>query len=234
MEQYLHIYRNVEQDNWVHLLPLAQYMHNSWTNASMGYTPFKLLIGHTPTITVTHETTNVPEIACRKEWLEHTQQCAQAAIKATQNVLVTQGQCKKGQCHYKGHSVSNCHESMGWVTMQMELRLFFPSSHPLLHLGLSTTVWTLLVCRHIPWPHVFLVLLWTATTYCYGLLLLTWYSSYDVAWDGPDLRMYLCFPLSHSCTSPYGPAPFGLKRLLLLPYYYMTLTPPSALTRCLQ
>jgi hypothetical protein len=24
MEQYLHIYRNTEQDNWVHLLPLAQ------------------------------------------------------------------------------------------------------------------------------------------------------------------------------------------------------------------
>jgi hypothetical protein len=63
MEQYLHIYGNMEQDDWVHLLPLAQYVHNSWTNASMGYTPFELLIGHTPMIMVIHKTTNVPEVA---------------------------------------------------------------------------------------------------------------------------------------------------------------------------
>jgi Integrase zinc binding domain len=67
MEQYLCIYRNAEQDNWVHLLPLAQYVHNSWTNVSMGYTPFKLLIGHTPMLTITHIETNVPEVACHKE-----------------------------------------------------------------------------------------------------------------------------------------------------------------------
>jgi hypothetical protein len=89
MEQYLHIYGNVEQDDWVHLLLLAQYVHNSWTNTSTGYTPFELLIGHMPTITVTHIKTNVPEVACHKEWLEHVQQHAQAAIKAMQNVLVT-------------------------------------------------------------------------------------------------------------------------------------------------
>jgi hypothetical protein len=55
----------------------------------MGYTPFELLIGHMPTITVMHKTTNVPEIAHRKEWLEHAWQRTQVAIKATQNVLVT-------------------------------------------------------------------------------------------------------------------------------------------------
>jgi hypothetical protein len=107
MEQYLRIYGNVEQDDWVHLLPLAQYVHNSWTNVSTGYTPFELLIGHTPTLTVGHVETNVPEVARRKEWLKHAQQHAQAAIKAAQNVLVTRGQCKKGQCHYKGHAVGD-------------------------------------------------------------------------------------------------------------------------------
>jgi Chromo (CHRromatin Organisation MOdifier) domain len=49
----------------------------------------------------------VPEVAHHKEWLEHAWQCAQAAIKAMQNVLVTWGQHKKGQRHYKGHTVSN-------------------------------------------------------------------------------------------------------------------------------
>jgi hypothetical protein len=71
MEQYLRIYGNAEQDDWVHLLPLAQYVHNSWTNTSTGYTPFELLIGHTPMLSIGHIKTNVPEVARRKEWLEH-------------------------------------------------------------------------------------------------------------------------------------------------------------------
>jgi RNase H-like domain found in reverse transcriptase/Reverse transcriptase (RNA-dependent DNA polymerase)/Integrase zinc binding domain len=92
LEQYIRIYRNAEQDNWVHLLPLAQYVHNSWTNASTGYAPFELLIGHVPQINVTHEETNVPEVARRKVWLEHARQQAQAAIKAAQNMLITRTQ----------------------------------------------------------------------------------------------------------------------------------------------
>jgi hypothetical protein len=63
LEQYLRIYGNVEQDDWVTLLPMAQYVHNSWINMSMGYTPFDLLIGHTPTMNVSTDVTNVPEVA---------------------------------------------------------------------------------------------------------------------------------------------------------------------------
>jgi hypothetical protein len=50
VEQYLRIYGNTEQDDWVNLLPMVQYVHNSWINTSMGYTPFDLLIGHMPTM----------------------------------------------------------------------------------------------------------------------------------------------------------------------------------------
>jgi Integrase zinc binding domain len=63
VEQYLHIYGNVEQDNWVDLLPMAQYVHNLWINMSTGYTPFDLLIGHMPTMNVSTDITNVPEVA---------------------------------------------------------------------------------------------------------------------------------------------------------------------------
>jgi Integrase zinc binding domain len=80
VEQYLCIYGNAEQDDWVTLLPMAQYMHNSWINTSMGYTPFDLLIGHTPTVNVSTDVTNVPEVAQRREWLEQAWQRAQAAI----------------------------------------------------------------------------------------------------------------------------------------------------------
>ena len=52
VEQYLRIYGNEEKNDWANLLPLTQFIHNSWRNESIGATPFDLLIGHTPTIQV--------------------------------------------------------------------------------------------------------------------------------------------------------------------------------------
>jgi Chromo (CHRromatin Organisation MOdifier) domain len=82
-------------------------VHNSWTNASTGYAPFELLIGHVPQINVMHEETNIPEVARCKEWLEHARQRVQATIKAAQNMLVARTQRKKGQRHYHGHAVGD-------------------------------------------------------------------------------------------------------------------------------
>jgi hypothetical protein len=76
VEQYLRIYGNAEQDDWVNLLPMVQYVHNSWINTSTGYTPFDLLIGHTPIMNVSTNVMNVPEVAQRKEWLEQARQHA--------------------------------------------------------------------------------------------------------------------------------------------------------------
>jgi hypothetical protein len=56
------------------------------------YAPFELLIGHVPQINVTHEETNIPEVAHCKVWLEHARQCTQAVIKAAQNMLVARTQ----------------------------------------------------------------------------------------------------------------------------------------------
>jgi hypothetical protein len=81
VEQYLRIYGNAKQDDWVDLLPMAQYMHNSWINTSTGYTPFDLLIGHMPTMNVSMDIMNVPEVAQQKEWLKQARQHAQAAIR---------------------------------------------------------------------------------------------------------------------------------------------------------
>ena len=81
VEQYLHVYGNSEQNDWVSLLPLAQFMHNTWVNESTGQTPFDLLIGHTPTIPAETLNIMIPEIARRKEWLEHNWLRAQAALR---------------------------------------------------------------------------------------------------------------------------------------------------------
>ena len=40
LEQYLRIYCNFQQDNWASLLPMAQFMHNSWPNSTTSFTPF--------------------------------------------------------------------------------------------------------------------------------------------------------------------------------------------------
>jgi hypothetical protein len=97
----------VEQNDWVNLLPLAQYMHNSWINTSMGYTPFDLLIGHMPTMHVLYDTMNMPEVQRRKEWLKQARRQVQVAIKAAQQLVTQRGQRKKGQCHYCGHAVGD-------------------------------------------------------------------------------------------------------------------------------
>ena len=44
LKQYLWIFENFQQNNWAHWLPLAQYTHNSWPNATTKKMPFKLII----------------------------------------------------------------------------------------------------------------------------------------------------------------------------------------------
>ena len=80
VEQYLQIYGNEEKNNWANLLPLAQFIHNSWRNESIRATPFDLLIGHTPTIQVHNGEMSIPELMWRREWLERGRLHAQAAL----------------------------------------------------------------------------------------------------------------------------------------------------------
>ena len=50
LKQYLRHYLNLQQDNWVELLPLAQYAYNSAISETTGNTPFEALYGKTPTL----------------------------------------------------------------------------------------------------------------------------------------------------------------------------------------
>jgi hypothetical protein len=40
MEQYVRVYANYEQDNWVQLLPLARFASNNAVHATTGLSPF--------------------------------------------------------------------------------------------------------------------------------------------------------------------------------------------------
>ena len=46
LEQYLQFWCDERQDNWHIWLPIAEFAHNSWPGATMGKTPFKLIMGY--------------------------------------------------------------------------------------------------------------------------------------------------------------------------------------------
>jgi Chromo (CHRromatin Organisation MOdifier) domain len=97
VEQYLQIYGNYQQDNWANLLSLAQFVHNSWPNASTKRMPFELLFGINPIIHMTRRTNNVPELSKRQEWLKEARECTQEAIRKAQEMWLKLCQRKKGQ-----------------------------------------------------------------------------------------------------------------------------------------
>jgi hypothetical protein len=49
LEQYLRCFIDFEQDNWVSLLPFAQFNYNSTLHSSINMTPAEALMGINPT-----------------------------------------------------------------------------------------------------------------------------------------------------------------------------------------
>src|SRR6202043_741363 len=52
LEQYLRVYCNYQQDNWSHLLPLAEFAFNNSSSATTGISPFFTNKGYHPNLTV--------------------------------------------------------------------------------------------------------------------------------------------------------------------------------------
>ncbi len=50
IESYLKVFVNWEQNDWVRLLPIAEFVYNNTKNASTGHTPFELNCGYHPKI----------------------------------------------------------------------------------------------------------------------------------------------------------------------------------------
>jgi hypothetical protein len=52
VEAYLRLFIDKRQDDWVDLLPTAEFVINSRLNSATGHTPFELLYGYTPDFTI--------------------------------------------------------------------------------------------------------------------------------------------------------------------------------------
>src|SRR5882724_8081904 len=55
LEQYLHVYINYQQDNWVNLLPLAEFAYNNMSHSATMVTPFFANKGFNPKLEVSLE-----------------------------------------------------------------------------------------------------------------------------------------------------------------------------------
>ncbi len=94
VEQFLRHWSNTQQDNWADLLPIAQFAHNSWLNATTKSSPFKLLMGSKPRTTWEEKRTTVQAVDDRLQDIQHARSKAQDCIKHAQRIMAERGKTK--------------------------------------------------------------------------------------------------------------------------------------------
>ena len=83
LEQYLRFWVDHQQTNWHHYLPLAEFMHNSWKNETMGRSPFEILMGYSPRAEIFDITLSVPTVALKlRDWKKAREEAQKLMIKA--------------------------------------------------------------------------------------------------------------------------------------------------------
>ena len=81
LEQFLRIFCNYRQDDWVKWLPYAEFCHNSRTHSATGKSPFELLHGFLPQLFPTvNPISQVPSVEERLQNLEAIHKEVQASL----------------------------------------------------------------------------------------------------------------------------------------------------------
>ncbi len=81
VEVYLHMFISKRQDDWMDLLPTAEFVINSRLNSATGYTPFEVLYGYTPDFTIpAGRPTGIPLLDKRLQKLCSLRADAEAAL----------------------------------------------------------------------------------------------------------------------------------------------------------
>ncbi len=93
LEQYLQVYTNYQQDDWVTLLPMAKFTYNNAMNMTTGVSPFFANKGYHPEFTADPQVkTSLAEVQAFVADLEHIQaelkeNIAQAQERYQKNVV---------------------------------------------------------------------------------------------------------------------------------------------------
>jgi RNase H-like domain found in reverse transcriptase/Reverse transcriptase (RNA-dependent DNA polymerase)/Integrase zinc binding domain/Chromo (CHRromatin Organisation MOdifier) domain/Integrase core domain/Retroviral aspartyl protease len=82
LEQYLRQAVTFQQDDWIKLLPLAEFAYNNAEHTSTGMSPFFANYGYNPTVAITPSATQSnPNVNGRVAFIQKTQEDLKAALK---------------------------------------------------------------------------------------------------------------------------------------------------------
>lgn len=82
MEKYLRLFTGQRQDNWLQMLPSAEFAINSRVSSATNQSPFELLYGYQPDFVIpTGGRSNAPAVDARLDKLREAQKEADAALK---------------------------------------------------------------------------------------------------------------------------------------------------------
>ena len=97
LETYLRFFVNYQQDDWVQYLPLAEFAHNNWKNATTGESPFYLLMGSH--LRADWEVTDsaIPQVTTQMEQITEARRRAQEAMTKAQNLWIKHANTVKYQ-----------------------------------------------------------------------------------------------------------------------------------------
>jgi transposase InsO family protein len=88
LEQYLRFWVNERQDDWALLLPLAEFVHNNWTNETTRESPFHTLMGYHPRADWTDKPSAIPQVTGCLNQLQEARRKAQELMKKAQESWV--------------------------------------------------------------------------------------------------------------------------------------------------
>jgi hypothetical protein len=76
---YLQLYCDTQQHEWAKLLPMAQYVRNSWPSSMIKQISFNTLVSYTPLV---HQPTRSSTIPSLQQHLQKIRESRSAALEA--------------------------------------------------------------------------------------------------------------------------------------------------------
>jgi hypothetical protein len=90
LEQYLRMFCNYSQDNWVELLPLAEFAYNNSVTSAIGMSPFYANYGYNPQTTwLKQREAKNPAASTYSHWLQEVHERCLTQLKDTQSSMGT-------------------------------------------------------------------------------------------------------------------------------------------------
>jgi transposase InsO family protein len=87
LKTFIRCYCDEEQDNWHIWLPMAEFAHNQWPNATTKKAPFDLIMGYVPQIKQIKKPSPVPQLEEQLAELERIRKVAWDAMLKAQAML---------------------------------------------------------------------------------------------------------------------------------------------------